>query len=340
MIDTNREVHLAARPAGLPKPTDFELVETPIPEPGDGELLVRNIYMSVDPYMRGRMRDAKSYVPPFQIGEVLSGGAVGQVVESNHPGYETGDFVTGFEGWRQCYKTDGTGQRKIDPEVAPLSTFLGVLGMPGITAYVGLLDIGKPKVGETLLVSAAAGAVGSLVGQLGKIKGCRVVGSTGSPEKVELLTGELGFDAAFNYKGADLRRELAESCPDGIDVYFENVGGPMLEAVLAHMNPFGRIPVCGMIAHYNDEEPTPGPTNLFSVISKRLLMQGFICTDRFDRLGDFTQDVGGWLREGRVKHRETIVEGIDHAADAFIGLLQGENTGKMLVQVGDDPTRA
>ena len=340
MPESNREVHLTARPAGLPKPSDFALVDTPIPEPSDGELLVRNIYMSVDPYMRGRMRDIESYIPPFQIGEVLSGGAVGQVVESNHPDYRTGDLVTGVEGWRQYYTTDGTSQRKIDPAAAPLSTYLGVLGMPGITAYVGLLDIGKPKEGETLFVSAAAGAVGSLVGQLGKIKGCRVVGSAGSQEKIELLTGQLGFDAAFSYKGADLHEELAESCPDGIDVYFENVGGPMLEAVLAHMNPFGRIPVCGMIAHYNDEEATPGPRNLFSVISKRLLMQGFICTDRLDRLGDFTREVGGWLREGKVKYRETIVEGIDHAVEAFIGMLRGENIGKMLVQVGDDPTKA
>ena len=340
MPDSNREIHLVARPEGLPGPTDFKLVEQSIPEPGTGELLVRNIYMSVDPYMRSRMRDVKSYVPAFRIGEALSGGSVGQVVESNHRDYQTGDFVSGFEGWRQYYATDGSGQLKVDPDVAPLSTYLGVLGMPGITAYVGLLNIGKPKEGETLFVSAAAGAVGSLVGQLGKIKGCRVIGSAGSPEKVELLTGELGFDAAFNYKGADLHKELAESCPDGIDVYFENVGGPMLEAVLGHMNQHGRIPVCGMIAHYNDEEATPGPRNLFSAITKRLLMQGFICTDHYDRLGDFTRDVGGWLREGKVKYRETIVEGIDHAAEAFIGLLRGENIGKMLVQVGDDPTKA
>ena len=339
MIDTNREIHLAARPTGLPAASDFELVEAPMPEPGDGEFLVRNIYMSVDPYMRGRMRDVQSYVPPFEFGEAMTGGSVGQVVESNHPAYPTGAFVGGFEGWRQYYKTDGSGQLLVDPAMAPLSTFLGVLGMPGLTAYVGLLDIGKPKAGETLFVSAAAGAVGSLVGQLGKIKGCRVVGSAGSQDKVDLLTGELGFDVAFNYKGANLSKELAESCPDGIDVYFENVGGPMLEAVLGHMNQSGRIPVCGMIAHYNDEEPAPGPRNLFAVITKRLTMQGFICMDHYDRLGDFIRDVGGWILEGKVTYRETIVEGIDHAAEAFIGLLQGENVGKMLVQVGDDPTK-
>lgn len=339
MTDTNLEVHLASRPAGLPEAANFELVETPMPEPGDGEFLVRNIYLSVDPYMRGRMRDTKSYTPAFELGEAMTGGSVGQVMESNHANYATGDFVSGFEGWRRYYKTDGSGQLKVDPAVAPLSTFLGVLGMPGITAYVGLLDLGKPNPGETLFVSAAAGAVGSLVGQIGKIKGCRVVGSAGSQEKVELLTGELGFDAAFNYKGADLDSELAATCPDGIDVYFENVGGPMLEAVLAHMNQSGRIPVCGMISHYNDETPTPGPRNLFTLITKRLLMQGFICTDHYHRLGDFTRDVGGWLRDGKIKYRETIVEGIDHAAEAFVGLLQGENVGKMLVQVGDDPTK-
>ncbi len=340
MTDTSREVHLVARPQGLPEPSDFALVEAAIRQPGEGEFLVRNIYMSVDPYMRGRMRDVKSYVDPFELGEAMFGGCVGQVVDSNHPGYEVGEFVTGMEGWREHYTTDGSGQIKVAAEVAPLSTYLGVLGMPGITAYVGLLDIGKPKEGETLFVSAAAGAVGSLVGQIGKIKGCRVVGSAGSQAKVDWLTGELGFDAAFNYKGADLRAELAASCPDGIDVYFENVGGPMLEAVLGHMNWHGRIPVCGMIARYNDEELEPGPTNLVTVIFKRLLMQGFICTDHFDRMGDFFRDVGGWMREGKVKYRETIVDGIDHAAEAFIGLLQGDNTGKMLVQVGDDPTKS
>ena len=340
MIEPNREVHLTARPEGLPKSSDFELVEKPILEPGDREFLVRNIYISVDPYMRGRMRDMKSYMPPFQLGETMSGGSVGQVVTSNHPDYQAGDFVSGFEGWRQYYTTDGSGQLKVNPEVAPLSTVLGVLGMPGITAYVGLFDIGKPKEGETLFVSAAAGAVGSLVGQLGKIKGCRVVGSAGSQEKVGVLTDELGFDAAFNYKGANLHQELTERCPDGIDIYFENVGGPMLETVLAHMNQFGRIPVCGMIAHYNDEEPTPGPRNLSSVITKRLLLHGFICTDHYDRFGDFTHDVSGWLREGKIKYRETVVAGIEHAVEAFIDLMHGKNVGKMLVQVGDDPTKA
>ncbi len=334
----SREIRLAARPSGLPQPSDFELAETAIREPGDGELLVRNIYMSVDPYMRGRMRDVKSYVPPFQIGAPLAGGSLGQVVRSNHPGFAAGDFVAGMEGWREYYKSDGTSQRKLDLHGAPLSTFLGVLGMPGLTAYVGLLDIGKPKAGETVFVSAAAGAVGSLVGQIAKIQGCRVVGSAGTADKIAFLVDELGFDAAFNYKGADLHIELARTCPRGIDVYFENVGGATLEAVLLHMNPFGRIPVCGMIAQYNDEEPAPGPRTLISVIPKRLLIQGFIVSDHPGRMADFLRDVGGWLKEGKVKYRETVVEGIENAASAFIGLLQGENTGKMLVRLADDPT--
>jgi NADPH-dependent curcumin reductase CurA len=333
---TQREIHLASRPVGAPKPSDFRVATTPVPEPGEGQFLVRNIYMSVDPYMRGRMRDIKSYVPPFQVGAVLDGGSVGQVVASRHAKFAEGDCVVGGQGFREYYVTDGTGQRKVDPKLAPLSAYLGILGMPGLTAYVGLIDLGKPKAGETLLVSAAAGAVGMVVGQIGKVLGLRVVGSAGGPDKARWLTDELGFDAAFDYRAASgrLDRAIAEHCPEGVDIYFENVGGAMLEAALANMRPFGRIPLCGMIALYNEEEPQPGPRNLIFCIPRRLTLTGFIVSDHFDRFPAFIKDVGGWLAEGKLKNRETVVHGIENAPAAFIGLLGGENTGKMLVQVG------
>ena len=336
-----REIHLAARPVGAPKPSDFRVAETPVPEPVEGQLLVRNIYMSVDPYMRGRMRDVKSYVPPFQIDAVLDGGSIGQVIASRHPKFGEGDFVVGGQGFREYYVTDGVGQRKVDPKLAPLSAYLGILGMPGLTAYVGLIDLGKPKAGETLLVSAAAGAVGMVVGQIGKVLGLRVVGTAGGPEKTRWLTDELGFDAAFDYRAASgaLERAIADVCPDGVDIYFENVGGAMLEAALANMRPFGRIPLCGMIALYNEEQPQPGPRNLIFCIPRRLTLTGFIVSDHFDRFPAFVKDVGGWLAEGKIKNRETIVQGIENAPTAFIGLLGGENVGKMLVQIAPDPSR-
>jgi NADPH-dependent curcumin reductase CurA len=336
---TQREIHLAARPRGAPRPSDFELVETPVPEPAEGQILVRNVYLSVDPYMRGRMRDVKSYVPPFQIGAVLDGGSLGQVVTSRHPRFAEGDFVVGMQGFREYYVSDGAGQRKIDPALAPLSAHLGILGGTGLTAYVGLLDFGKPKAGETLLVSAAAGAVGMVVGQIGKILGLRVVGIAGGPEKVRWLVDELGFDAAFDYRAAAGRLDgaIAEHCPEGVDIYFENVGGAMLEAALANMKPFGRIPLCGMIALYNDEQPQPGPRNLTLCVARRLTLAGFIVSDHLDRLPAFTRDVSAWLAQGRLRNRETIVQGIENAPAAFIGLLGGENLGKMLVQVGAVP---
>jgi NADPH-dependent curcumin reductase CurA len=326
---------------GAPKPSDFRVVETAVPEPTQGQFLVRNVYMSVDPYMRGRMRDIKSYVPPFQIGAVLDGGSAGQVVASRHADFAEGDFVIGGQGFREYYVSSGAGQRKVDVKLAPLSAFLGILGMPGLTAYVGLIDLGKPKAGETLLVSAAAGAVGMVVGQIGKVLGLRVVGSAGGPDKTRWLTEELGFDAAFDYRAASgaLDRAIAHACPDGVDIYFENVGGPMLEAALANMRPFGRIPLCGMIALYNEEQPQPGPRNLIFCIPRRITMTGFIVSDHFDRFPSFLRDVGGWLAEGKLKNRETIVQGIENAPAAFIGLLGGENVGKMLVQIAPDPSR-
>ena len=322
----------------MPQASDFELAQVPIREPKAGEVLVRNIYMSVDPYMRGRMVERKSYVPPFQLGRPLTGGCVGQVVQSKSDVFPVGAYVLSMLGWREYYVTDGSGLTKIDPNLAPLQAYLGVIGMPGLTAYVGLLDIGQPKPGETVFVSAASGAVGSLVCQIAKLKGCRVVGSAGSDEKVAWLLNEAGIDAAFNYKKVeDLKAELGVLCPNGIDVYFENVGGEHLEAALAHMNRYGRVVVCGMISQYNATEAVPGPSNLGVTITQRLMIKGFIVSDHTDRLPEFYADLGRWIAEGNVKWKETIVEGIESAPQAFIGLFKGENLGKMLVRIGPDP---
>jgi NADPH-dependent curcumin reductase CurA len=337
---TRREIRLKNRPAGLPGVDDFEVAQVPVPEPSDGQVLVRNIYMSVDPYMRSRMVDSRSYVSPFKLGEPLSGGCVGQVVQSRMGGFQVGDFVLSMLGWREYYVSDGRGLTKIDPGVAPLQAYLGVAGMPGMTAYVGLLDIGQPDKGDTVFVSAASGAVGSVVCQIAKIKGCRVVGSAGSDEKVAWLRQEAGIDAAFNYKQVQrLHTELGKHCPDGIDIYFDNVGGEHLQTALARMNLFGRVVLCGMISQYNVTEPLPGPSNLGLAITRRLTLKGFIVSDHSDRLPDFHADMAKWIAEGRIKWRETIVEGIENAPKAFIGLFRGENFGKMLVKIGPDPAR-
>jgi len=333
MSDTTSEIRLASRPEGAPTQQNFELAEVPVPEPGDGQALVRNAYLSVDPYMRGRMRDAKSYVPPFAVGQVMEGGAVGQVVASNTPDLAEGDWVNTQLGWREHALVEGGGVLKVDPDVAPVSTALGVLGMPGLTAWVGLTEFGRPKEGETLFVSGAAGAVGSTVGQLAKLRGLRVVGSVGSDEKAALVTGELGFDAALNYKTDDLDEALREHCPDGIDIYFDNVGGDHLEAALNRMNVWGRIPLCGAISGYNEETPPPGPRNFLAVLPKRLTIRGFIILDHFDRYRDFQAEVGPLVGDGKIAYRETVVEGIENMPDAFLGLLEGRNTGKMLVKV-------
>ncbi len=333
MPDTTREIRLASRPEGRPTASNFELAEVPLPEPGEGQALVRNEYLSVDPYMRGRMRDVKSYVPPFEVGQVMQGGAVGQVVASNSSTLKEGDWVNTMFGWREHCLVDQSGVLAVDPEVAPVSTALGVLGMPGFTAWVGLTRFGKPQQGETVFVSAAAGAVGSTVGQLAKLRGCRAVGSAGSDEKVALLTGELGFDGALNYKTDELGAALREHCPNGIDVYFDNVGGDHLEAALSKMNVFGRIPLCGAISGYNEEAPPPGPRNFLAVLPSRLTIRGFIVTDHYDLYSDFQAEVGPYVRDGRISYRETVVEGIENMPDAFLGLLDGQNTGKMLVRV-------
>lgn len=333
MAQQSREIRLAARPVGFPKESDFELAETSVADPAEGELLVRNLFMSVDPYMRGRMNEGRSYTAPFEIGQPLSGAAVGEVVKTETPDFREGDFVMSTAGWREYFLSGGPGLRKLDPEIDPISAYLGVLGMPGLTAYVGLLDIGQPKDGETVFVSAAAGAVGSVVGQIAKIHGCRVIGSAGSDAKVELLKDEFGFDAAFNYKTTPPVKALRDLAPEGIDIYFDNVGGDHLEAALIHMRNFGRIPVSGMISLYNATEIPPGPRVLGLVIPRRLTIRGFLVGDHFDRLPDFERDVGGWVKEGRVRGRETLVDGIEQAPRAFLGMLQGENVGKMVVRL-------
>ena len=333
----SREIRLKHRPAGMPAPEDFELAETTVATPAEGEVLVRNSYMSVDPYMRGRMVDRKSYVPPFQIGEALSGGAVGQVVASHSPFLKVGDYVQSMNGWREWFTAPAGSLIKVDPSVAPVQSYLGALGMPGLTAYAGLLKIGALKDGERVFVSAASGAVGQIVCQIAKIKGCRVMGSAGSEEKCRFLTDELGIDAAINYRTAgDLTPAIAKAMPEGIDVYFENVGGAHLQAALNNMRQFGRIAACGMIDQYNATTPAPGPNNLILIVGLSLTMRGFIVSNHFYMMPEFLGDMAKWAKDGKMKWRETIVEGIDKAPEAFIGLFKGENFGKMLVKVGPD----
>lgn len=333
----NKQIRLASRPSGWVTEENFTLAEEPVGEPVDGELLVRNIVMSVDPYMRGRMNDTKSYVPPFQIGEVLQAGVVGQVSASQHPDFSEGDYVTGMLGWENYSISDGTQLRKVPAGPAPLSYYLGILGMPGMTAYIGLHTIAQAQPGERVFVSAASGAVGSVVGQLAKIHGCEVAGCAGSDEKVALLTEEFGYDTAFNYrKSASLTASIREVCPKGIDVNFENVGGELFEAALWNMRDFGRIALCGMISSYNDEELQPGPKGMMLAIGRRLRIQGFIVTDHLDVGHEYIGKAAAWIAEGKLKYEETIAEGIENAPSAFINLLKGGNTGKQIVRLADD----
>ena len=339
----NRSITLAARPQGAPKATDFKLVETPLPRPGPGQLLSRTIYLSLDPYMRGRMNQIIGYAPTVDIGGVMVGGTVGQVVESNLDGYQPGDFILCSNGWQEYALSDGTGVRKLDPAAAPLSTAVGVLGMPGHTAYVGLLDIGQPKPGETVVVSAASGAVGAVVGQIARIRGCRVVGVAGAREKCDYVTGELGFDACVSRFDEAFPGALKAACPEGIDVYFENAGGAVFDAVLPLLNNYARVPICGRIANYNQTEPPPGPNLVPRLMGwtlvRRLTFRGFIVFDHADREPDFLRDVGAWIRSGELVYKEDVVEGLEQTVPAFQGLLQGKNFGKLLVRVSDDPTR-
>jgi NADPH-dependent curcumin reductase len=331
-MPTNRRILLKNRPTGTPTRDDFELAEGPVPEPREGEVLTRTLFLSLDPYMRGRMSAAKSYAKPVGLGEVMTGGTVGEVVTSRHEGFAPGDIVVGQGGWQDYAALPAALLRKLDPSLAPVSTALGILGMPGMTAYVGLLDIGRPKAGETVVVSAASGAVGSVVGQIAKIHGCRVVGVAGGKEKVDYVVEELGFDAGVDHRSAGLADELAAACSKGVDVYFENVGGATQKAVWPLLNDFARVAVCGLIAQYNEPTPPPGPPML-DVLRKRLTVQGFIVSDHGRRQADFLRDVGGWLRAGKLKYREDVVAGLENAPEAFIGLLQGRNFGKLVVKV-------
>lgn len=329
----SREIRLASRPQGMPAPQNFTMASVEVGPPRDGELLVRNLFMSVDPYMRGRMREGKSYVPPFEIGKPLAGGAVGEVIESKAEGFQSGDVVFSNLGWREYFITNPQELRPVNRKIQPLSVYLGVLGMTGMTAWVGL-NLAEVKAGETIFISGAAGAVGSAAGQLAKQRGCRVIGSAGSPEKIRFLLEECGFDVAFNYKTGSNLKHLEQAAPEGIDVYFDNVGGEALEAALATLKVRGRIAACGAICLYNAEKPQPGPSNLFLVVVKRLTMRGFIVSDWLDKLGAFQREAGELFVAGKLKHKETVVEGIENAADAFLGLFKGTNIGKMVVKLG------
>jgi hypothetical protein len=326
----SREIVLTAHLNGAPQSSNFQLREAPTGEPADGEIVVRNVYVSVDPYMRGRMSGIRTYVDPFEVGGPIAGGAVGRVVASRHPQHAEGDWVLTMLGWREEGIVDGARARTLDPDLAPPSTALGVLGMTGMTAWYGLVEIGAVQAGETLYVSAAAGAVGSIAVQIARLKGLRVIGSAGSAAKVAWVRS-LGVEA-FDYRETPLKEALA----DGIDVYFDNVGGSQLEGALSAMRPFGRVIACGAISRYNDERPEPGPRNLAYLFTKRLRVQGFIVSDHRDRLCDFLAEVGPWVRDGSVVYRETVLDGLERLPDAFAGLFSGDNVGKMLVRVGPD----
>ncbi|MCQ6553682.1 NADP-dependent oxidoreductase [Streptomyces sp. C10-9-1] len=331
---SGREWHLVARPHGVPKPEDFALREAEVSAPAEGRILVRNLYFSVDPYMRGRMNDVKSYTPPFQLDRPMDGGAVGEVIASSAEGFAVGDHVLHGLGWREYAELPAEHAVAVDAKLAPLSAYLGVLGMTGLTAYAGLFEVASFKEGDTVFVSGAAGAVGSQVGQMARIKGAaRVIGSAGSDEKVSLLVDGYGFDAAFNYKKGPVAEQLKEAAPDGIDVYFDNVGGEHLEAAISSFNVGGRATICGMIAQYNNTEPAPGPRNLALVIGKRLRLQGMLVNDHKHLQQQFVRDVSGWIASGELTYDETVVEGIERGYDAFAGMMRGENTGKMIVSL-------
>jgi NADPH-dependent curcumin reductase CurA len=332
-MTTSKEVRLKSRPVGMPTRDNFEFATVDLRDPGPGEVQVKNLWMTVDPYMRGRMNDVKSYAPPFQLGEVMTGGAIGHVTASGDPAFKEGDLVQSQLGWREGFTAPASSVQKLDPRGLPVQAFLGCAGMPGLTAYAGLLRIAALKDGDVVFVSGAAGAVGSLACQIAKAKGHTVIGSAGGPEKVAFLKS-IGVDQAIDYKAEpDLTAALARAAPDGIDVYFDNVGGPHLEAALNSAKLFARFAICGMISIYNATEPPPGPRNLALLIGRNIRMEGFIVSHHFDLLPKFIEDLSRWVQEGKVKWQETVFEGIDKAPDAFLGLFSGENTGKMLVKL-------
>lgn len=330
----NKTIVLRSRPVGMPTDNDFEFKESSVAAPGEGQVVVRTHYLSVDPYMRGRMSDAKSYIEPFRLDEAIVGGVVGEIVESKSDQFAVGDKVIGMLGWQLYNVVNTTGLRKLDEKLAPLSAYLSVLGLTGLTAYFGLLDIGQPKEGETVVVSGAAGAVGMIVGQIAKIKGARVIGIAGSDEKTQFLKNELHFDETINYKMvADLNQAIEQACPDGVDVYFDNVGGPISDAVMNLLNTHARIALCGAISSYNSTDGDLGPRIQTKLIKTRSLIKGFVLSDYADRSGEGIQALGKWLAEGKLKYEETIVEGFDQAPQAFLQLFEGKNLGKMLVKV-------
>lgn len=332
----NRQILLANRPKGAPNESDFKLVETPIPAPRENELLVKALYLSLDPYMRGRMNDRPSYAPPVGIGEVMTGGVVGRVIATRHKSFREGDIVEGSLGWQEYAVSNGKALRKIDPALAPISTAVGILGMPGLTAYFGLLDLGKPKPGETVVVSAASGAVGSVVGQIAKLKGCRAVGSAGSDAKTDYCVRTLGYDACINYRTSkDFDAELKRACPSGIDIYFDNVGGPVTDSVLPLLNLRARVIICGQISQYNRETPDMGPRLLWHLLRTRSRMEGFLVFDYAERYQEGLTQLSEWLRQGKLKYKEDVTAGLENAPRKLIGLLQGENFGKALIKVAD-----
>jgi hypothetical protein len=336
MSSVNRQFVLASRPVGLPDESTFKMIETPIAPLNDGEFLARAMYLSVDPYMRGRISGAKSYAAPVEVGGVMVGGGVARVVESKNEKFAVGDIVDVYMGWQEYVVSSGKGIRKLDPAIAPVSTALGVLGITGLTAYFGLLDICHPKEGETVVVSGAAGAVGSIVGQIAKLKGCKTVGIAGEDAKIEWILKDCGFDSAFNYKTeGNYGAKLKELCPSGIDVYFDNVGGTISDAVMVQLNTFARISICGQISQYNNAKPEMGPRLTGMLIVARAKMQGFLVSDYAPRFGEALTEMAGWLKEGKLKHREDIVDGFENLPKAFIGLFHGENTGKRLVRIAE-----
>jgi NADPH-dependent curcumin reductase CurA len=339
MTEAARRIVLASRPVGEPKASDFRLEEFPVPQAGPGQVLLKTKWLSLDPYMRGRMSDAPSYAKPVGIDEVMEAGTVSEVVASSNDKYKVGDIVLGRAGWQTHMVSDGSGLRKLDPKAAPVSTALGVLGMPGMTAYTGLLEIGQPKAGETVVVSAASGAVGAIVGQIAKVKGARAVGIAGGPEKCAYVKNELGFDDCIDHRDPAFAEKLKAACPKGIDVYFENVSGAVWDAVFPLLNTFARVPVCGLIAQYSATESPDmkyKTSQIFrAVLTKRLTIRGFIVTDFWGRFDDFIRDVPQWIRDGKVKYREDIAEGLENAPAAFMGMLKGKNFGKQLVKIAD-----
>ncbi|HYM59063.1 MAG TPA: NADP-dependent oxidoreductase [Solirubrobacteraceae bacterium] len=335
MKQTNHQFRLGARPTGMPDRSDWDYTEEPVADPADGELLVKVLYISLDPAMRGWMNDARSYIAPVGIGEVMRAIGVGQVIATRHPRFAEGDCITGGVGVQEYAILDGDGAVKVDPELAPLPVYLNTLGMPGMTAYFGLLDVGRPQPGETVVVSGAAGAVGATVGQIAKLKGCHVVGIAGGAGKCRLILDEFGFDAAIDYKADDVRAALKKSCPDRVHVYFDNVGGDILDAVLARLARGARIALCGAVSQYNSEGGMRGPANYMSLLVNRASMTGFVVFDYADRYGDAAHEMGGWMAEGKLKSREDIVAGLETFPDTLLKLFRGENTGKLVLQVAD-----